>query len=177
MSDLIPTDLPAGLTISLPITLTAYPAPDWTLTLALRGPEVIDLTAGAEGSGHRFAIDASTSAAWTPGRYWYSLRAGDGTDTFEVETGQISIRTDIAGEGPAYDGRHHVERVLDAIEAVIEGRATLDQERYRINNRELQRTPIGELIKLRQTYQAELRRLKAARRASGLLGRPVLARF
>jgi len=177
VSELIPTELPAGVTITLPITLTAYPAPTWTLTLHLRGALAIDLTAADDDTNHVFEVAAETSTAWPAGRYWYTLRATDGTAIDEVEAGQITIRADLSEISGIYDGRHHVEKVLDAIEAVIEGRATLDQERYRINNRELQRTPIGELIKLRQTYQAEARRLAAARKGTGLLGRPVLTVF
>ena len=63
---------------------------------------------------------------------------------------------------------------LDAIEAVIENRATLDQERYRINDRELWRTPVTELIKLRQRYRAEVQAEKNAERirnGTGIGGR------
>ena len=55
-----------------------------------------------------------------------------------------------------------VQRTLEAIEAVIEKRASIDQERYKINNRELWRTPIPELLVMRDRYRSELRRLKAA---------------
>jgi hypothetical protein len=61
--------------------------------------------------------------------------------------------------------------------AVIEGRATRDQERYRINNRELQRTPISDLIRLRDRYREEARRERAAAKGQSLLGRRVLTRF
>jgi hypothetical protein len=174
---MIPTEIAAGVTLEIPITLTAYPASGWTMTLALRGPAAIDLTATADGDTHVIGAGAATTAAWLPGRYWWTLRVSDGTDTIEVDSGQTTIRGDLTAEGAGYDGRGHVEKVLDAIEAVIEGRASQDQERYRINNRELQRTPIADLIKLRETYRAELRRLKAARRGSTLLGRQVLTRF
>ena len=68
-----------------------------------------------------------------------------------------------------HDARSHVQRVLDAIEAVLEKRATLDQEQYRINNRELRRTPIADLLKLRDRYRGELARMKAASKG-GLFG-------
>lgn len=37
------------------------------------------------------------------------------------------------------DLRNYAQKTLTALEAVIEGRASLDQERYCINNRELYR--------------------------------------
>jgi hypothetical protein len=53
---------------------------------------------------------------------------------------------------------------LDAIEARLENRATIDQERYRINNRELYRMPIAELLKFRDQYRAEVQREEIAAR-------------
>ena len=57
-----------------------------------------------------------------------------------------------------------MQKVLDAIEAVLENRATLEQEQYQINNRSLKRRSSGELLKLRDHYRAELSRMNAARR-------------
>ena len=79
------------------------------------------------------------------------------------------MRPDIAQLAAGHDARSHVQRVLDAIEAVLEKRATLDQERYRINNRELVRTPVADLLKLRDRYRGELARMKAASKG-GLFG-------
>jgi hypothetical protein len=156
----IPEKTGAGLTFSRLLTLTAYPAPDWTVTLLLRGPAAIDLTAVAEGTQHRILETAAVTADWTPGNYWYSLRVTDGTTTEEYETGQITITPDLAAETGVYDGRTTAEIALEAIEAVIAKRATLDQERYRINNRELFRTPISDLILLRNEYRRQVRNEK-----------------
>jgi hypothetical protein len=51
--------------------------------------------------------------------------------------------------------RTHAKRVLDAIEAVLENRANLDQQSYTVEGKRLDRTPISELLKLRREYQAE----------------------
>ncbi|MEG2431803.1 MAG: hypothetical protein RSB25_09135, partial [Acinetobacter sp.] len=56
---------------------------------------------------------------------------------------------------------------------VIEGRASLDQERYRINNRELYRTPMETLIRLRNQYRAEVGREQAKASGKSLFGRVV----
>ena len=156
----------------------------------LRGPGAINLTAqvatitipntgglpAASGSYHRFRISAAETAQWEPGVYWYSIRATDGTDVVEVEAGEITIKPDLAGLSAGHDGRLHVQRVLDAIEAILEKRATIDQERYRINNRELYRTPIPDLLALRDRYKAELRRMKAMAKG-GLFDQAVRVRF
>jgi hypothetical protein len=174
---IIPEKIGAGLTFSHLVTLTAYPAPGWVLTVALRGPSAIDLTASAEKNPHRISASAATTAAWVPGVYWYTARVTDGTDVIEVERGQLEITPDLASQTADFDGRTHAEKTLAAIEAVIEKRATLDQERYRINNRELYRTPITDLLKLRDLYRAEVRAERAAACGKSLFGATVRVRL
>lgn len=173
----IPDSITAGTTLSFTVALTAYPPPDWSLSLLLRGPQAHDLTSTQDGTLHAFGVSAVDSAGWPPGAYWYSLRATDGAEVHEVETGTLNVAADLAAVSTDYDGRSHAEKVLEAIEAVIEGRATKDQDSYRINNRELRRTPISQLLKLRDVYRQEVRRARAAKRGRDTLGRQVLARF
>ncbi len=129
----------------------------------MRGQSIITIEAAQEGTAHILQVNAVDTATWEPGRYSYSLRASKGFEVVEVEADSMTVLPDLASQGEGFDGRSHLERVLDAIEAVIERRATLDQERYRINNRELHRTPIPELLVLRDRYKAEIRRMKAAK--------------
>lgn len=172
----LPSSITAGTTFDRTIILTAYPAPDWALRAYLRGPQSIDLEAAADGAGHRFIVSAADTAGWASGEYWYSLRATNGGDVVEIESGQIAVKPNLAALEAGYDGRAHVQKVLDAIEAVLEKRATLDQQRYTINNRELWRTPIPELLMLRDRYRAELRRMKAASKGA-LFDQHVRVRF
>lgn len=142
----------------------------------LRGPGSIDIDATADGSSFRLNVAASVTAAWAPGRYWYVLRVSKDGTVIDVEDGELLVTPDFAAGGVGYNGNDHVRRVLDAIEAVLEKRATLDQQRYTINNRELWRTPIPELLVLRDRYRAELSRNRAAK-AGNLFGRAVRVRF
>lgn len=158
----LPQKITAGLTFEARLTLPDYPAPSWAVQLLLRGPKSIDLTAVPDGNAHVIRAAAGVTATWPAGDYWYSLRATSGDEVVEAESGQLIILPDLASAGDGYDGKSHAQRTLEAIEAVIEKRATMDQERYRINNRELYRTPIGDLIKLRDMYRIEVRREKDA---------------
>ena len=112
------------------------------------------MTAAAEGAQHRFRKELGETANWDAGDYWYTLRAVDAAtgDMVEVECGQVTITPDLVNAAVGFDGRTPNQIALDAIEAVIAQRATLDQERYRINNRELYRTSIPDLLKLRDHY-------------------------
>lgn len=175
---IFPASVSAGLTFDRPAILTAYPAPDWVLSAVLRGPSAIDFTAQAVGNNHRLLVAASETTDWTPGAYTYSLRVARDGEVVEVESGTITVKPDLAAAVEGFDGRNHVQKVLDNIEAVLEKRATIDQERYKINNRELWRTPISELLALRDRYRAELRRMKlAAKGGAGLFDQAVRVRF
>ena len=158
MAELFPNGIQAGLTLRRLVVQPAYPAPEWRLSVVLRGPSVIDLHAVPDGRNHLLHVPATTTREW---------QRGD--DIEEIDSGTVTVRPDIAQLAAGHDARSHVQRVLDAIEAVLEKRATLDQEQYRINNRELRRTPIADLLKLRDRYRGELARMKAASKG-GLFG-------
>lgn len=175
MADLFPPRLTAGLTLRHTIVQAAYPAPDWVLSVVLRGPGAYTLRAEGEGAAHRFHAAANVTSQWLHGTYAYSVRASNGTEVVELATGTLEVSPDLTQLPAGHDARSHVERVLAAIEAVIEKRATIDQERYRINNRELWRTPIPELLKLRDRYKAELARMRS--KPDELFGRTIRVAF
>jgi len=163
MAELFPNGIQAGLTLRRLVVQPAYPAPEWQLSVVLRGPSVIDLLAVPDGRNHLLHVPATITQGWLHGEYAVSVRMQRGDDIEEIDSGTVTVRPDIAQLAAGHDARSHVQRVLDAIEAVLEKRATLDQEQYRINNRELRRTPIADLLKLRDRYRMELQRAKAAR--------------
>lgn len=174
---ILPQRISSGVTLDLPVVLTAYPAPVWALAVNIRGPSAIDLASTPDGSNHRLRAAASVTAGWEPGDYWFVARvSNEDGDVFEVESGKITIDVDLAALGAGYDGSTHAERVLAAIEAVLEKRATQDQQRYTINNRELWRTPIPDLLMLRDRYRAQVK-MEAKLKRGDLFGSAVRVRF
>ena len=162
---ILPQRISAGITFDRPIVLTAYPASEWTLSVALRGVGEINITAVAESDTHRLLVDAETTSNWMAGKYWYTARVYDGeANLFEVESGEIIIDPDLSMASAGFDGSTHAQRTLAAIEAVLEKRATRDQEKYSINNRELSRTPISDLLLLRDRYRTQVRQEMKAKR-------------
>ncbi|MTH79413.1 hypothetical protein [Paracoccus aestuariivivens] len=138
----------------------------------------IDLQSEPQGAMHRLQASAPITAEWLPGRYVWALRALRGSDVIEYQTGDLLIGADIASLTSGFDGRSHARRVLEAVEAVLENRASIDQERYSINNRELWRTPVADLLMLRSRYRDEVRREEqAVNGGQSLLGRQVKVRF
>lgn len=176
--DTIPEKITAGVDFAWSVNQLAYPAPTWALQVLLRGPGVIDMASVPDGSKHTLVVPADTTKDWTAGTYLYSTRAVSSGAVIEIDSGQVEIERDLGAITGTVDLRSHVQKVLASIEAVIEGRATKDQERYRIQDRELYRTPIADLIKLRNTYLAELARIKAAERGgNSIFGRTIRTRL
>lgn len=165
----IPTSIAAGTTLRWSVVVDQYPASEgWSATLYLRGESAIDVPALWVDGCHLFEVDATTTASWGAGSYRAVLRMELNGTVVDVPQGNVRVTQNVATIEAGHDGRSHAEKVLEAVEAVIEGRASLDQERYRIANRELQRTPLSELLRLRTRYREEVRTAKA--KASGRSG-------
>lgn len=172
-----PQKLQAGLSFRAEVNAADYPAPDWTVAAILRGPSSIDIAAAGDGASHVFSVPAAQTADYPAGQYAVSIRAGDGVDVFEIEAGTVEILADVAAMPDGHDPRNHAERTLAAIEAVIEGRASKDQQSYTINGRTLVRTSIAELLQLRDTYRAEVATQKSGGRHRRLVRRQVKVRM
>jgi len=73
----------------------------------------------------------------------------------------------------------HARNMLNAIEAVLEGRITADVESYSIAGRSITKIPVSELLVLRSKYKAEVQSQEAAENVSlGLgSGRKIKTRF
>lgn len=161
-----------GDTLDFLTTVEDYPPADgWTLKYRLV-PRVsgtaITITAATEGTDYRVQEAPATTAAWTAGEYTWTSWVEKSGARYTVDQGLVTLKVNPATIS-AYDGRSHARKVLDAIDAVIESRATQDQMEYAINGRSLKRTPIADLIKMRQHYAAEVKREeKAASLAAGV---------
>ena len=133
-----PTSARAGDTWTWARTdLTDYPASAWALVYALRNAAAaIDITATAQpDDSYLISVAPSVTATYTPGRFdWYAhvqqTEDIDGTPTVtarhQVASGQIQIQPDISA-AVARDTRTWARRLLDAVEAALEARATADE--------------------------------------------------
>lgn len=152
MTNIIPKTIQAGVNFTASATLPAY-ANGWDVLLYLRGPSAVDLEATQDGNVFTFAASASVTKDWKPGEYAYSIRATNGGDVVEIAACSVTVRPDLVAVGEGHDARSENRIALEAIKAVLARRATIDQDRYRINNRELYRTSIKDLLALKAHYQ------------------------
>ena len=177
----VPTTWNQGDTIEWDVTVPDYPASDgWTLTYEAKSStsDLATITASANGDDYTVTVSASTSSGYSVGDYHYVAYVTKSAERFTVDSGRVSILKNFETSGN-YDDRSHAETVLDAINAVLESRATKDQESYSIAGRSLNRTPIADLIMLRDKYKTEVVRDERAdriRRGLGHEGR-ILTRF
>lgn len=154
-----PTSIVAGDTIQWYRTdLSDFPSSEYTLKYVIyNSGKSYEVTAAASGSGYLVTIAATTSDDYTAGDYKWDAFCSKTGERYKVDTGYVTIKKDTGaltgGGGYAYSST--VKTIYDAIEAVILGRASKDQEEFTIQGRSLKRTPIADLIKLRNFYKAE----------------------
>lgn len=159
-----PLELRAGDTIQWQRTdlVDRYPSDDgWNLKYHYSNKDhAFTVTATATPGAKTFdiLISATDSAAYNPGVYTWVARVDKAQEEFTVDEYRAEVRPNLSSGSPV-DDRTHAEKVLSAIEAVIERRASIDQQNYTIGGRSLGRTPLADLIELRNTYRAEVDRL------------------
>ncbi len=155
---------------------TDYPPAAFSLKYSARlegsTASEIEITASESGADYLIEVASATTATYAAGTYrWqaYIIRTAD-SERLTLASGTFEVKPN--KDTAATDPRTHVKKVLDAIEAVIESRATKDQESYTINGRSLSRTPIAELLVLRDKYKIEYQREIAAEKIARGLGNP-----
>jgi hypothetical protein len=114
-------------------------------------------------------VSATVTAAKMPGTWrWvaFVLRTSDGARVV-ISSGVVTVKSDPTVAG---DVRTHAVKVLTAIEALIEGRATADVSSYSIAGRSLTKLTVDELLTWRAHYRREVKRERDA--ANIAAGRP-----
>lgn len=181
MAEQVPEKLVAGDTWAWTRELSDYPASTHTAVWHFENADnVFNISATASGDAFVGSYSAASSAAVKPGRYRWRLvvtKTSDSTRT-SAEPGWLEVLPDPAASG-RIDWRSQNRRTLDAINAVIEKRASVDQESVSISGRSLSRTPVADLLLLRDRYARLVRDEEALEAiAAGVpTGRRILTRM
>lgn len=157
-----PQSVTAGDTLQWTIALPDYPASDgWTLKYNLVGAAgQIAIESTPDSDDHLVSVSPATSAVYTPGRYRAAKYVEKGADeTLErvtLGTLDMVVAPNLAGATAASDTRSHARKVLDALEALIEGRATRSDKSYTIDisgsRRSIESLTVIELLEARDRY-------------------------
>ncbi|WP_067096159.1 hypothetical protein [Marinomonas atlantica] len=160
----IPKELTAGLSVSFVLSLQDFPASQCVATLHLRNQNgAIDITSSAVDDDYLFSVAPSVTTEWAAGEYTAVLRVNKDDDVHQPWHGFIAINPDVAALA-VLDDRSNNERMLEAVQATLERRASSDQLKLAFNGRSLEKTPLSELMQLEQMYQRRVmieRRKKA----------------
>ena len=161
MSSNMPGTIFQNTSVSWTDTVPDYPADQgWTLKYSLFNASLAKtFTSSASGSEHAFSLMPADTAALDPGRYdWTAyVENASGTERHVIWTGVVKVQADPASATPQ-DLRTHARKMLDAIEAALEGRATaqqLDLVRAALNGRAIEQSS-ERLLVLRDKYRAEV---------------------
>lgn len=156
--------LTAGESISATLAFDDYPATTHTVKYFFRQELTHrEATCSASGSNHVLAVAASITELWQTGRVLFSaIATNDSTDAAErCDYGVLDVHPN-----PAIVT--HAQKVLMAIRAVIEGRASDDQLTVALGDVQLRNMTPKELSEWEGAYhdrvQAEMDR------AAGMLG-------
>ncbi len=148
MTDLI-NDLVAGDSIDFTTTVDGYPASaGWSLSYALRGPSVINLTAAASGDDFHVQATAATTATWIPGRYNWVATCSLSGQRYTVASGVLTIEPDLVQQVAGYDGRSQAKQALDDAHAALAGfRASRGRiKKYTIGTRTMEFESIADIL-------------------------------
>lgn len=163
----VPNRIITGLTTKFVLSPKDYPATDgWSLRFDAMGTGgSLSVASVANGAAHTITISAERSSTMAAGSYSYQVVAVLGEEAYLVESGVIEVQRGLlSAAGSGYDPRPHCKVVLDAIEALLEAKATADQASMMIGSRRLDRYPIGDLLMMRDRYRAEWARYQLSER-------------
>lgn len=173
-----PTLINAGDTVKWTKSLADYPASaGWALVYTLvNTAQRYTVASVAQGADHLVTIAAAISAAYVPGDYAWRAQVSLAGEVYTVGTGRMTIKPSFAA---ATDARSQARRMLEAVEATLEGRASSAVGDYEIAGRRLKYIPVPELLVLRDRLRADVAREDAASNvAAGLPDRRrVFVRF
>lgn len=153
-----PTEATANDTLTWRRALSIFPpAEGWVLSYALRGPSSADITATVDGADY----EATLPAPATPGEYFLQGYVTLGARRTTIYNGNLTITPDLSAvTSDTYDGRSPNKKILDAIDAVIAGRATRSDSEYEIDfggtRRRLKSVSLDELAKMRGIYAGKV---------------------
>ena len=153
-----------------PDLVSDYPLADYTMTYHFSqdsgggGTHHFTLSSTEADNNYYFEKPSSETTSLVAGDWKWQLYAIRTSDSQRITIDYGITKFSLGELDTNNDLRTHAKKVLDAIEAVIEGRATIDQSSFSLGGRSLSRLSVDELMTFRDRYKAEyLKEVKLAR--------------
>jgi hypothetical protein len=151
-----PKEFTQGDSLSWTESFDDYPASaGWELhyVFVTSAADPLDVTAAANGDAFNVSVASEDTAALDVGNCSIQGYVLNGTERHTVSRTSANVLQDMTALAAGADTRSHYQKVLDAVNAVIEGRATQAEEEYSIAGRSLRRTPLNDLKAFKMTYE------------------------
>lgn len=143
MVDFVLADIPefitAGDAVSWKRTIPGAPASDgWVLSYALvKDGKQIVFAGSADGDDHVVSLGSTDTVDWPAGQYaWGAYVTKDG-NRYQWDEGIVEIRPDLVAATDGADALPYCFKVRDAIQAVLEMRATESQTSLAVGGRQI----------------------------------------
>lgn len=171
-----PYEIRAGDTVKWTKSYSDYSSQEWTLTYTIyNATSRMTVTATSEDDGSfSVTVSADTTANWPAGSYKWIARVSNGSETYTIESGNLTI---LPNPTSATDERSHVKKVLDALEAAIEGRASRTDLSYQIGDKQIMHMSPEELYKAWRRYKMLYQHELVEKGLSEAVGTTVKVRF
>ena len=161
----------AQLTQGETLTITQTVADATAVQARLGGPSIGTHAMTADGTIWTVNID---TANMEPGEYVAQVWATYAGNVKRIVSTESFVLSAALRAG---DMRSNARKSLDMIDAMLAGQAKEGVRRYRINNRELERYSVDELLKLRTHFVAEVQRETRKNKGMNALGPRIAVRF
>lgn len=176
----IPSTIKSGDTLKFNDKYTSYPSPVWDITYTIISADnKYTLTGIADGtSGFDFTVPHTVTSTYSAGNYSYTAHVTNEAtnERYEVASGTLVITPDLSTLN-TYDGRIAAQKILEAVDAILENRATVEQESYTIAGRSLKKRSLTELLALREHMKREVSQQEVLNKTGRKSFRPVHVRF
>jgi len=177
-----PIEIIAGDTVKFLKEFDDYPVSEsWALTYSwvsnVGAP--VDVTATTSGTQYLVTIPAANTANMNAGPWYFQAYVTKAGERYTVDSGSTQVVRNFDPLAAATDLRSHNKKMLDLLEAALEGRATDGIESHSIGGTPISLIPLERLKVLRDQYwSAYQREVKAEKLAKGLGGsRNIYVRF
>lgn len=135
------------------------------------GPETRAIAATK--SGDEFTATAPT-VSWLPGLYaWQAWATFADATVAVIASGTLELSDPLS----VGDVRTDARKMVAMIEEMMAGNASKGVRRYKINNRELERYSVGELMQLLSYWRERMKREERAAKGAAGLGPRISVRF
>jgi len=176
-----PEKLTAGFAYSWEETFPDFPATTYGLKVLLvlqsAAATSVTITATANGTAFEVLLLSATSATMTAGTYKVITYATLGIEEYFLSEKTITVVANpFTSTG---DQRTHIQKVLDAINAVLEGRAATEYSSITVDGQAIASLTHSQLLDFKQKYEVMYSREKEKERiaAGGKRRNKIIPKF